>query len=81
MTNTSPSSTGGVGLIPGWEAKIPHASGPKNQNVKQKQYGNKFNKRSTLKKKKKDAALSKATCSSLGQGTKIPHDLLHGMAK
>ena len=57
VVNTSPSSTGGVGLIPGWEAKIPHASRPKNQNVKQKQYGNKFNKRSTLGKKKKKKTL------------------------
>ena len=31
---------GGVGR----GAKIPHASGPKNQNIKQKQYCNKFNK-------------------------------------
>ena len=35
---------GGAGSIPGWGAKIPQASGPKNQNIKQKQYGNKFNK-------------------------------------
>ena len=41
---TSPSNAGGVGSIPGWGAKIPHASGPKNQNTKQKQYCNKFNK-------------------------------------
>ena len=31
-------------MIPGWGAKIPHTSGPKNQNIKQKQYYNKFNK-------------------------------------
>ena len=30
--------------MPGWGAKIPHASWPKNQNIKQKQYFNKFNK-------------------------------------
>ena len=30
------------GSIPGQGAKIPHASGPKNQNIKQKQYCNKF---------------------------------------
>ena len=41
---TSPSNAGGVGLIPGQGAKIPHALGPKNQNIKQKQYCNKFNK-------------------------------------
>ena len=34
----------GAGSIPGWGAKIPHASWPKNQNIKQKQYCNKFNK-------------------------------------
>ena len=31
---TSPSNTGGEGLIPGQGAKIPHASWPKNQNIK-----------------------------------------------
>ena len=38
------SSAGGVGLIPGWGARIPHALRPKHQNIKQKQYCNKFNK-------------------------------------
>ena len=33
-----------MGSIPGQGAKIPHASWPKNQNIKQKQYCNKFNK-------------------------------------
>ena len=32
------------GFKPGWERKIPGALGPKNQNMKQKQYCNKFNK-------------------------------------
>ena len=41
---TLPSNAGGAGSIPGWGAKIPHASQPKNQNIKQKQYYNKFNK-------------------------------------
>ena len=44
MFKTSPSNAGRVGSIPAWGAKIPHASRPKNQNIKQKQYGNKFNK-------------------------------------
>ena len=35
---TLPSNAGGVGLIPGRGAKIPHASRPQNQNIKQKQY-------------------------------------------
>ena len=33
----------GTGLIPGWGAKISHALGPKNQNIKQEQYCNKSN--------------------------------------
>ena len=44
MVKTLPSDAEGVGLIPGWGAEIPHALGPKNQNIKQKQYCNKFNK-------------------------------------
>ena len=39
-----PSSVGGVSLIPGQEAKIPHVSWSTNQNMKQKEYCNKFNK-------------------------------------
>ena len=50
VVKTSPSNAGGTCLIPCRGAKIPHASGPKNQNIKQKQYCNKFNK--DLKKKK-----------------------------
>ena len=42
MVETSPSNAGGAGSIPGWRAKIPHASQPKNQDIKQKQYCNKF---------------------------------------
>ena len=44
MVKTSPSRAGGAGSIPGRGAKIPHASWPRNQNIKQKQYCNKFNK-------------------------------------
>ena len=40
VVKTSPSSAGGACSIPGGGAKIPHASGPKNQNIKQKQYCN-----------------------------------------
>ena len=43
VVKTSPSNAG-VGSIPGQGAKIPYASGPKNQNTNQKQYCNKFNK-------------------------------------
>ena len=34
VVKTLPSNEGGTGLIPGWGAKIPHASGPKQQNIK-----------------------------------------------
>ena len=44
MVKILPSNTGNVGLIPGWKAKILHASQPKKQNIKWKQYCNKFNK-------------------------------------
>ena len=44
MVNSSPFNEEGVGLVPGREANIPYASWPKNQNIKQKQYYNKFNK-------------------------------------
>ena len=38
MVKTSPHSAGSAGSIRSWGAKILHASGPKNQNTKQKQY-------------------------------------------
>ena len=38
-----PSNVRGAGSISGWGAKIPHASRPKKQNIKQQQYWNKFN--------------------------------------
>ena len=44
MVKTLPSSAGGAGLIPDRVTKIPHASRPKAQNIKQKQYCNRFNK-------------------------------------
>ena len=44
VVRTSPSNAGGAGSIPGQGAKVPHASQPKNQNTKQKQYCNKFSK-------------------------------------
>ena len=42
VTKTLPSSAEGAGSIPGQGVKIPHALGPKNQDIKQKQYCNKF---------------------------------------
>ena len=44
VVKTSPSNAAGTDSIPGRGAKILHASKPKNQNIKQKQYCNKFNK-------------------------------------
>ena len=44
VVKTLPYKAGGVGLIPGWGAKIPFALWPKHQNIKQKQYYNRFNK-------------------------------------
>ena len=44
VVKTLPSNTVGVGSIPGQRAKIIHASGSKKQNIKLKQYCNKFNK-------------------------------------
>ena len=44
VVKISPSNARGVGSIPGWGAKIPCALWSKNQNIKQKQYCNKFNK-------------------------------------
>ena len=48
-----------VGLIFSWETNIPHALGPKNQNIKQKQCCSKFNKgfkmvHINIKKKKEE---------------------------
>ena len=52
VVESSPSSAGGVSSMPGQEARIPHASGPKKPNMKQKQHCNKFNK--DFKKKEEE---------------------------
>ena len=44
VVKTLPFNAGGSCSFPGWDTKIPHASQPKNQNIKQKLYCNKFNK-------------------------------------
>ena len=44
VVETSPFNVGGASLIPGGEARIPHASPPRNKNIKQAQYFNKLNK-------------------------------------
>ena len=54
VVKTSHYIAGGARSIPHQGAKIPHALWPKNQNIKQKQYCNKFNKDSkTVPIKKK----------------------------
>ena len=60
VVKTSHSISGGARSIPHQGAKIPHALWPKNQNIKQKQYCNKFNKDFKIvpiKKKKKEQGL------------------------
>lgn len=70
MVKTLPSSVGGVGSVPGLEAKIPYASQPKNHN---KSNSNNFNKyfendhiQKSLKQSKEDKrhrdVLKKARC-------------------
>ena len=44
VIKTSPFNPGDAALIPGEGVKIPRASRPENQIIKQKQYSNKFNK-------------------------------------
>ena len=65
VVEASPSNAGGAGSIPGRGAKMPHALRPKNQNIKQKRYCNKFNKDfkrwATSKKKKKKDMFKKFT--------------------
>ena len=71
VVKTSPSKAGGICLIPGLGAKIPHASWPKNQNIKQKQHCNKFMKtlkNSPHKKKKKKNLEKKKSAPGLGRG-------------
>ena len=55
VVKTLPSNAGGMDSILDQGAEIPHASQPKNQNIKKKlkQYCNKFNKDLKKKKKKK----------------------------
>ena len=65
MVKISPPNARSAGSILGWGAEIPHALGPKIQNIKQKQYCNKFYKdlkmahikNKILKKKKKKKGL------------------------
>ena len=70
MVKILPSNAGGTLWIPGQGTKIQHALGPKNQNIKQKQYCNKSNKdfkkgstsKNLKKKKKKGNVKSRHSC-------------------
>ena len=42
VVKTLPSRAGGASSIPGWGAKIPHATWAKKSNIKQNQYCNKI---------------------------------------
>ena len=44
VVKTLPFNSGGSSSIPGWGAKIPHASRLKNQSIKEKQCGNRLHK-------------------------------------
>ena len=59
VVGTLPSIAGGTSPIPGWTARIPHASWPKNQNIEQKQYCNKFNKDLKNGSHKKNSKINK----------------------
>ena len=72
LVKTLPSNAGGVGSITNLGAKNPHALRLKNQNIKHKQYCNKFNKdfkngphQKNLKKKKKEE--SEKTTHRMGE--------------
>lgn len=43
LVKTPPSNAGGEGSVPGLGTKIPYASQPKIQDIRQQQYCNKFN--------------------------------------
>ena len=77
MVKTSPSSAGGSGSIPDWQAKIPCALRPKSRNIKQRQYCNKFNKDYKYgphqRKKKKEKKIAENLIPSL---TLLPGCLL-----
>ena len=71
VVRTPHSNAGSVGSDPGWEAKVPHASESKSQNLRQKQYHNKFSKdfkngpQKKSKKKKKELRAAYQALSTL----------------
>ena len=79
VVKTSPPNTGGTNSIPEQRAKIPHASWPKNQNTKQKQYCYKFNK--AFKKERTKESEVAQSCLSLCDPTdcSLPGSSIHGI--
>ena len=78
VVKTSHSNAACVGSIPGRGHKIPHASGPKNGNIKkEKQYCNKLNKdfKNGPQKKKSLKKKKKKTLPTLSKGV-INQDLI-----
>ena len=73
VIKTWPSNAGGAGSIPGQGAKIPPALWPKTQNIKQKQYRNKFNK--DFKKSLKSGPHQEKYFKKK-QGYYVPHTLV-----
>ena len=68
VVKTSPSDTGGVSSIPAGGAKMPCASQPINQNTKEKQYCNKFNKDFLMALRKVKKTLLKITYKMSSSG-------------
>ena len=69
VVKTLSSHAGGAGSIPDGGAKIPHAFWPKNENIKQNQYRNKFTMKKLLLsfKKKKDTRKGNQNSSQLNK--------------
>ena len=76
VVGTFPFNAGGVGLMPGGGPKIPCASCPKNQNIRQKRCCNKFkkdfkdgsHKKEKIKTKRMKASLFEAQMSFTSLG-------------
>ena len=79
MVKISPPNARSAGSILGWGAEIPHALGPKIQNIKQKQYCNKFYKDLKLAHiknkilKKKRTSLLRLHAPNAGGATERSH--------
>ena len=73
MVKNPPANAGDTGSSPGRGAEIPHASRPKNQNIKQNQCCNRFNKDFKNGPHQKQKAFKKIQRNSLGSIKKEIH--------